>query len=96
MRIPRRPVAVAFGHCLRKHRLRCGLSQKKLAGVSAFTRDYICVLERGMLLPNLSVLYRLAKALNTSAEALVSDTRSRLAGKECVRQQSRGETLNHA
>src|SRR5689334_14595710 len=83
-RPPKRPIAVAFGHCLRKFRLQAGLTQIQLGLIANYDRHYIGVLERGERIPTLPALFRLAKVLGTSAEALVGDTRSRMAGTECL------------
>jgi transcriptional regulator with XRE-family HTH domain len=77
-------MAVAFGHCLRKFRLRAGLSQIQLGLLANYDRHYIGVLERGQRIPTLPALFRLARVLGVSAETLVGDTRSRMAGTECL------------
>jgi hypothetical protein len=51
MKRPKRPIAVAFGHCPRKFRLRAGLSQIQLGLLANYDRHYIGVLERGLRIP---------------------------------------------
>jgi transcriptional regulator with XRE-family HTH domain len=63
-----------FGDNLREHRRQAGLSQERLAHVSGLHRTEISLLERGARDPRLSTIARLARALDTDAAALLSDS----------------------
>jgi transcriptional regulator with XRE-family HTH domain len=78
----KRPLAVAFGRCVRKLRLEAGLTHEDLAEAGEFDSSYVSLLERGLRMPSIDVVFKLAKALRTSAEFLLSDTRSRLSAAE--------------
>jgi XRE family transcriptional regulator, regulator of sulfur utilization len=58
--------AVAFGRAVYLLRIKASLSQEELAFRSGIGRSYVGVLERGEKEPCLGVMYRLAKALNSS------------------------------
>ncbi len=57
---------VAFGRAVYLLRIKASLSQEELAFRSGIGRSYVGVLERGEKEPCLGVMYRLAKALNSS------------------------------
>lgn len=60
-----------FGKILRELRLENKLSQEKLAELCDLDRTYISLLERGLRQPTLTTIFKLAKALNTSASDFV-------------------------
>jgi len=74
----RRRVALAFGEVLRAARRERGVSQDELSKRCDFDRTYPSLLERGLRHPTLWMLLRLAEALGTPAECLVTDTVARL------------------
>jgi transcriptional regulator with XRE-family HTH domain len=76
-----RTVALAFGATLRAARKKQGVSQDRLAALCGFDRTYPSLMERGLRQPSLQMLFRLADALVTAPEKLVTDTLARL-GKE--------------
>jgi len=62
-----------FPNKIREYRLRAGLSQRKLAGILGRRRNAVSSWERGLTLPNVPKLMRMAKELGTLAEALYQD-----------------------
>jgi len=62
-----------FPNKIREYRLKAGLTQRKLAGVLGRGRDAVSSWERGLSLPSVPKLMRMAKVLGTLAEALYHD-----------------------
>ncbi len=58
--------AAAFGRAIYQLRIKAELSQEELSFQSGLGRSYVGVLERGEKEPCLGVMFRLAKALNSS------------------------------
>lgn len=77
-RYSREQVAHAFGAVLRAARKQRGVTQEQLAADGDFDRTYPSLLERGLRTPTLSVILRLAAALNVSPRLLVDDTAAQL------------------
>lgn len=71
-------VAKAFGATLRLIRLEQGLSQDQLSEHCGCDRTYPSLLERGLRLPTLWVLLRIAHGLGVTPQRLVMDTVARL------------------
>jgi transcriptional regulator with XRE-family HTH domain len=71
-------VCRAFGRVLRAARTRTGMSQQTLAEGAGADRSYLSMLERGLQQPTLAMLLRIAKALSTQPEQLVTATLERL------------------
>jgi transcriptional regulator with XRE-family HTH domain len=71
-------VCRAFGKVLKTVRTRSGMSQQTLAIGAGADRSYLSMLERGLQQPTLAMLLRIAKALSTPPELLVSATVERL------------------
>lgn len=70
-RTPRHPKRPArFPNRIRELRIKLGMSQSALAQAVGRPLSMVCLWERGHRLPTLPHLFRLAKALNTFAEAL--------------------------
>ena len=65
--------AVRFPNTIREYRLKAGLSQRKLASMLGRSKDAVSSWERGVTLPNVPLLMRLAKILGTLAESLYRD-----------------------
>jgi len=65
--------APRFPNRIREYRLKAGLTQRKLAGVLGRGRDAVSSWERGLSLPSVPKLMRMAKVLGTLAEALYHD-----------------------
>lgn len=62
-----------FGATLRRLRNERGLSQERLAEAASLTADYIGFIERGENVATLTVLLKLAKALNVDAAELLAE-----------------------
>ena len=63
--------AVAFGKALKEIRVQMGFSQEKLGNVALIERSHVGKIERGEHLPNLVLIFRLAKALSVKPGVLV-------------------------
>ena len=66
--------AQAFGQILQKTRREAGLSQEKLAFKADLDRTHISLLERGLRIPSIAVVFFLANALNTKPHTLIKQT----------------------
>ena len=64
---------IRFPNCIREYRLKAGLSQRKLAGMLGRSKDAVSSWERGLNLPSVPLLMRMAKILGTLAESLYRD-----------------------
>ena len=62
--------AARFPNTIREYRLKSGLSQRKLAELLGRKRNAISSWERGLTLPSVPLLLRMAKILGTLAESL--------------------------
>ena len=62
-----------FPNKIREYRLKAGLSQQKLAALLGRGKDAVSSWERGLTLPNVPRLMRMAKILGTLAESLYND-----------------------
>jgi len=62
--------APKFPNRIREYRLKAGLSQRKLGEILGRGRNTISSWERGLALPNVPRLLRMAKTLGTLAESL--------------------------
>lgn len=62
-----------FPNRIREYRLKAGLSQRKLAEMLGRGRDAVSSWERGLNLPSVPRLLRMAKILGTLAESLYMD-----------------------
>lgn len=60
----------AFGKHLKELRLKKGMSQYQLAYTSDISRNSIMLIEKGEINTSISVVYRLAKALDIELEEL--------------------------
>ena len=65
--------APRFPNRIREYRLKAGLSQRKLAETLGRGRNAISSWERGLTLPSVPRLLRMAKLLGTLGEALYQD-----------------------
>jgi transcriptional regulator with XRE-family HTH domain len=74
MQIERRLTAAGrlFGERLKELREKRGLSQRALASVTELPDTHISAMERGVTLPNLLTVIRLAVALDCKVSALTS------------------------
>ena len=71
------PLVKRFGRIVRKHRQAAGVSQEALADRAGLHRTYISLLERGLRNPSLTVIARLARALDTTMTTLASELERR-------------------
>ena len=62
-----------FPNAIREYRLKAGLTQRKLGELLGKGRNAISAWERGLSLPRVPILFRMAKLLNTLAESLYFD-----------------------
>ena len=62
-----------FPNKIREYRLKAGLSQRKLASSLGRGKDAVSSWERGLSLPNVPRLLKMAKVLGTLAESLYMD-----------------------
>ena len=67
------PEAEIFGKTLRKLRLGKELTQERLAGAAGLTTGYVNTVERGMQVPSLTTILKLAHALGVTPSELLSD-----------------------
>ena len=65
--------APRFPNKIREYRLKAGLSQRKLASLLGRGRNALSSWERGLTLPSVPRLLRMAKILGTLAESLYMD-----------------------
>ncbi|HEX7152211.1 MAG TPA: helix-turn-helix transcriptional regulator [Thermoanaerobaculia bacterium] len=67
------PEAELFGKTLRKLRQAKELTQERLAGAAGLTTGYVNTVERGMQVPSLTTILKLAHALGVTPSELLSD-----------------------
>ncbi len=65
--------ALAFGKVLRTMRQEAGLTQEQLGLEAGLRRTYISILELGQQQPSLTSIFKLAKALNCSAQQIIAN-----------------------
>ena len=66
-----------IGQVVRRRRQAAGLSQEALAGRAGLHRTYVGLLERGLRMPSIDVVRKLAKGLGTTMTDLVAELESR-------------------
>jgi len=76
---------VIFGRHLRQLRLARGLTQQQLAALIDSNHPFISNMERGLTLPGLAMLVRLAEALGCSVSRLVEALDRRANSQQNVR-----------
>ena len=74
--------APRFPNKIREYRLKAGLSQRKLAALLGRGKDAVSSWERGLTLPNVPRLMRMAKILGTLAESLYREFYATFPGDE--------------
>ena len=62
-----------FGDIVKRRRLAAGLSQEALAGKARLHRTYIGLLERGLRMPSIDVVQKVAKGLDVSMTVLMAE-----------------------
>ncbi len=66
------PICASFGLAVKRLRESKGWSQERLAEVSDLNRSYVGEIERGIVVPSLVTLQKLADALGLAASDLVA------------------------
>ena len=64
---------LAFGKALRARRKHAKLSQEQLALEAGIQRNYVSLIERGINQPTITIIFRLAAALQCQPSALIAD-----------------------
>ena len=67
------PEATVFGKVLRQRRRAMGLTQERLAEAAGIHAVYVSMMERGLRLPRLDIVVRVARGLGIPARELVDD-----------------------
>jgi transcriptional regulator with XRE-family HTH domain len=67
-----------FGKLVRARREAAGLSQERLADDAGLHRTYISLLERGLRMPSIGVVRKLARALDTTMASLMAELEASL------------------
>ena len=80
------------GHNLRQVRMAKGLTLDRLARLSELTRGYISLVERGLKVPSIAALLRLAKALDVSVAYLFDPNSTPAPHYTLFRKQEQGAT----
>ncbi len=62
-----------FGNLVRRRRLAIGLGQEALADKAGLHRTHVSLLERGKRMPSLTVIKKLAMALDTTMASLMEE-----------------------
>ena len=70
----------AFGRVLRTLRIERGLSQEALALEAGVQRNYVSLIERGVNQPTITIIFKLAAALEMKPSQVVE-----LVEKECLK-----------
>lgn len=65
-------IAINFGRVLRANREQRGLSQEALAGLANLNRSYLGEIERGVAVPSIDTIQKLADALGERLSSLIS------------------------
>jgi transcriptional regulator with XRE-family HTH domain len=78
-----------IGAVLRESRAKAGRSQERLSNECGFDRTYISRVERGILNPTVSRLWRIADVLNISFSELARRMEAWIAEQERARQKQR-------
>jgi transcriptional regulator with XRE-family HTH domain len=63
-------IEVVFGHAVRRHREKLGLSQEDFADVAEIHRTYVSSIERGKVQVSIGIAHKLALALKVPLSRL--------------------------
>jgi len=66
-------IGLAFGKVLRQKRKEAGLTQEQLAHEADVQRNYVSLIERGIHLPTIAIVFKLAQALHCQPSVLISE-----------------------
>lgn len=72
----------AFGLAVRQLRLKKGVSQEMLASIASVDRSFMGRIERGEATPTLTLMLKIARALEVSGTTLMGQTEYFLSGQE--------------
>ena len=75
-------IANAFGAVVREFRTERGISQEELGNRAQIERSHMGKIERGLHVPNLALILKLARALSAPPGSLVDRTDLKLANGE--------------
>jgi transcriptional regulator with XRE-family HTH domain len=70
-----------FGQLVRRRRQAIGISQEGLADRAGLHRTHISLLERGLRMPSLEVVRKLASGLDTTMASLMAELEGRSSKK---------------
>lgn len=71
-------LAQAFGAAVRALRTERGIAQETLANLAGIERSHMGKIERGEHAPSLTIIFKIANALDCSTTVLMSETETRL------------------
>jgi transcriptional regulator with XRE-family HTH domain len=71
------PIGVVFGATVRRLRERHGWTQEQLAELAEMSATYVGFVERGENVPTLTIIFRLADALEVTPAELIDDAARR-------------------
>jgi len=71
-------IGLAFGKVLRQRRKNLGLTQEELAHEAGVQRNYVSLIERGINQPTITIIFKLATALDCSPSELIGDVEKTL------------------
>lgn len=71
------PIGVLFGATVRRLRERHGWTQEQLAETAEMSATYIGFIERGENVPTLTIIFRLADALEVTPAELIAEAAKR-------------------
>ncbi|EVT87458.1 helix-turn-helix transcriptional regulator [Pseudomonas aeruginosa] len=71
-------LAQAFGVAVRALRTERGIAQETLANLAGIERSHMGKIERGEHAPTLSIIFKIARALECSAAVLMAEMESQL------------------
>lgn len=70
-------LSTAIAQAVVKYRHLLQLSQEELADAAGIHRTYVSQIERGLKMPTIAILFKIAKALNVRASDLISEIESK-------------------
>jgi transcriptional regulator with XRE-family HTH domain len=71
------PTGAVFGATVRRLRERHGWTQEKLAEIAEMSATYLGFIERGENVPTLTIIFKLADALEVTPAELINDAAKR-------------------
>ena len=74
--------AVLIGQILQEYRVKKGMSQELLSGLSGLDRTHYSKIERGLRSPTLDTLFKIAQALEIPPHEIVRTIEGRMDGAD--------------